>query len=223
MTCLSCGVECKRFGKDRYGVQRFRCRQCNRTFLEPHYRQRPLGSMYTTLDTAVYVLNLLIEGMSVSAVERTIGIHHVTILSLIALAGQRCQRVLSSYIRNIPCQDVQCDEIWDSSRRKKRTSGRGKRTIRRLVTPTVSSPSSETPSSCSTTVLAVVASRTRTNSSRPCDGRRLRSDFKSQRMDSSRTSKRSRRIYVIVWTSPNSSKSTPPRMKGSAVILHQTL
>ena len=35
MTCHSCRIECKRHGRDRKGNQRFKCRQCSKTFLEP--------------------------------------------------------------------------------------------------------------------------------------------------------------------------------------------
>ena len=144
--CRQCEVECKRFGKDRNGVQRFRCRQGFRTFLEPHQpRQRPLGRMYTALDDAVQVLSLMIEGMSVASIQRHEGMHHTTVLSLLLLAGERCERLATSRIRNIPCKD-QCDEIWGFPpfKRRKRTNGRGKRTTTKWVMPIASSLSSAT-------------------------------------------------------------------------------
>lgn len=119
MICHHCQVECKRFGKDRHGVQRFRCRKCKKTFLEPHQpRQRPLGSMYTKLDDATQVVSLMIEGMSISSVQRFTKMHHTTILSLLTVAGERCENLLSNKIQNIPCEDVQCDEIWGFVQKK---------------------------------------------------------------------------------------------------------
>jgi IS1 family transposase len=74
--------------------------------------------MYTKLHDATQVLSLKIEGMSVSSIERHAGMHHTTILSLLVLAGERCERLLSSRIQNIPCTDVQCDEIWGFVQKK---------------------------------------------------------------------------------------------------------
>ena len=110
MTCHNCRTECKRFGKHRNGLQRFCCRQCRRTFTEPH--DRPLDRMYLGLDRAVQVLTLLTEGCSVSTVERVTGVHHTTILTLLAQVGERCERFAERRVRNIPVRDVQSDEMW---------------------------------------------------------------------------------------------------------------
>lgn len=72
MTCHSCRSECKRKGHDRKGNQRYQCRQCSKTFLEP--KERPLDGMY--LPIAEMVLRLLLEGNSVSNVERLTDVHH---------------------------------------------------------------------------------------------------------------------------------------------------
>lgn len=110
MTCHSCQCQCKRFGKHRNGLQRFRCNQCRKTFTEDH--QRPLDDMRVPFDKACSVLQLLLEGMSVRSAERITGIHRDTILRLLVLAGQRCQRLMDSKIRNVDVRDVEVDEIW---------------------------------------------------------------------------------------------------------------
>jgi hypothetical protein len=51
-------------------------------------------------------------------VQRFAGMHHTTILSLLALAGERCERLLFNRIQNIPVQDVQCGEIWGFVQKK---------------------------------------------------------------------------------------------------------
>lgn len=38
MTCHNCRIECKRNGKHRNGLQRYRCAQCSKTFTEAHER-----------------------------------------------------------------------------------------------------------------------------------------------------------------------------------------
>lgn len=110
MTCHSCQSVCKRFGRHRNGLQRFRCRQCKRTFTEEH--EKPLDEMRLSPDRAVAVLQLLLEGMSIRSVERVRSIHRDTILKLLVLAGERCQRLLRERIKGLKVEDVQCDEIW---------------------------------------------------------------------------------------------------------------
>jgi len=110
MTCHNCKTECKKFGKHRNGLQRFRCRQCRKTFTEE--RTAPLGRMNTPLDKALQVIELLVEGCSVSTIERVTGVHHTTILSLLVLVGERCERILENKIRAVPVSEVQCDELW---------------------------------------------------------------------------------------------------------------
>lgn len=110
MTCHNCQTECKKFGKHRNGLRRFRCRKCSKTFTEEH--AAPLGRMTTPLDMATKVIELLVEGCSISAVERITGIHHTTILSLLNLMGEKCERFLESRIRALPVSEVQCDELW---------------------------------------------------------------------------------------------------------------
>jgi transposase-like protein/IS1 family transposase len=110
MTCHNCNSRCKKFGHQRNGLQRFRCKQCRKTFTEDH--ATPLGGMYTRLDDATKVIELLTEGCSVSSVERLTGIHHTTILSLLVLIGEKCERLLESRVHSLPVSDVECDEIW---------------------------------------------------------------------------------------------------------------
>ena len=111
MTCQNCHSECRRFGRHRNGLRRFQCRQCKRTYTEPH--ERPLEDMYLEVQIAELVLKLLVEGNSVSSVERITGVHHGTILKLLVLAGEKCEKLMGRVIVNVPVTDVQCDEIWD--------------------------------------------------------------------------------------------------------------
>ena len=110
MTCHSCRSTCKRFGRHRNGLQRFRCKQCNKTYTEEH--ERPLDTMRIPLAAAENVLRLLLEGMSVRSVERVTSVHRDTILKLIVLAGDRCRSLMQERIRGVNVTDVQVDEIW---------------------------------------------------------------------------------------------------------------
>ena len=109
MTCHSCRVLCKRFGKHRNGLQRFRCNLCKKTFTEDH--ERPLDDMRLPLDKAVSVLRLLLEGCSIRSVERLTEVHRDTILRLLVLAGERCQGLMQRKIEHLDVADVEVDEI----------------------------------------------------------------------------------------------------------------
>src|SRR2546425_11891939 len=98
MTCHSCWAECRRFGK-RKGRQRYQCRLCHKLFTEP--RENHLDGMYTPLDRADTILRLLVEGNSVSSVERITDTHHTTILSLLGVVGAKLERFLESRIKNV--------------------------------------------------------------------------------------------------------------------------
>jgi transposase-like protein/IS1 family transposase len=110
MTCHSCRSQCKRSGKHRNGLQRFKCAQCKRTFTEPH--ERPLDEMRLPLDRAEMILKMLCEGVSIRSIERLTDTHRDTIMRLLVKAGERCEKLLGDKIRNVPVTDVQLDEIW---------------------------------------------------------------------------------------------------------------
>ena len=77
MTCHNCRIDCRKFGK-RKNRQRYQCTQCRKVFTEP--RDSTLDGMYLPLEKAELVLSLLLEGNSVSSVERVTDVHHGTIL-----------------------------------------------------------------------------------------------------------------------------------------------
>lgn len=110
VTCHNCRTECKRFGKNRNGSQRYRCSQCRKTFSQPV--ARPLDGRYLPAEKILAVMQLLVEGCSIRTIVRVTGVHHTTVLSLLAQAGENCERAMASRIRNVAVKDVQCDEIW---------------------------------------------------------------------------------------------------------------
>jgi len=110
VTCHSCQIECKRKGRDRKGNQRYQCRQCSKWFQEP--REDHLDGMYLPIEKAEMVLKLLLEGSSISTVERVTDVHHTTILKLLVQAGEKCERIMAKKVRNVQVRDVECDELW---------------------------------------------------------------------------------------------------------------
>jgi IS1 family transposase/transposase-like protein len=111
MTCHNCSAICRKFGK--FGpkrIQRYRCNQCRKTFSED--QNNPLDDMRIPMDKAVMALHLLLEGNAVASVERVTNLHKRTILNLLVLAGNRCEKLMEKMIKDVPVNDVAIDEIW---------------------------------------------------------------------------------------------------------------
>lgn len=111
MTCQACQIECKRHGRDRKGNQRYQCPQCSKTFLAA--QEKPLGTMSLPFEQAEMVLRMLLEGNSVSSVVRLTGVHQKTILKLLIMAGEKCEKIMAQKIVNVPVRDVEFDELWN--------------------------------------------------------------------------------------------------------------
>src|SRR5271154_6468674 len=109
MTCHNCRTECRKFGK-RQNRQRYQCSQCRKVFTDA--RDQTLDGMSLPVEKAEMLLRLLLEGNSVSSVERATEVHHTTILKLLALAGEKCERIMAEKIRNVEVRDVEADELW---------------------------------------------------------------------------------------------------------------
>ncbi len=117
MTCHNCRIECRKFGK-RKNRQRYQCCQCRKVFTEA--REDHLDGMYLPIEKAEMVLRLLLEGNSVSSVERITEVHHTTILKLLVLAGEKCELIMAEKVRNVKVRDVEADEVWSFIQKKEK-------------------------------------------------------------------------------------------------------
>ncbi len=112
ISCPKCGSESsKRFGRHRNGLQRYRCLTCHATFTEGHapaFRTED----YLKEKRGIAALRMLVEGCSVRSVERMTGIRRDTIIDLLLIAGERCEKLMDRTIRDVPATEIQCDEIW---------------------------------------------------------------------------------------------------------------
>jgi transposase-like protein/IS1 family transposase len=109
VTCHNCRTECRKFGK-RQNRQRYQCAQCRKVFTDA--RDSTLDGMYLPVEKAEMVLRLLLEGNSVSSVERVTEVHHTTILKLLLQIGEKCERIMAEKVSNVEVRDVECDEVW---------------------------------------------------------------------------------------------------------------
>lgn len=121
MACTKCGVSCKRFGKHRNGLQRFRCRLCGATFTEDH--QAPFRvEDYLREPRGIMAIQLLVEGCSIRTVERITGLHRDATMRLLIAAGERCERLMDELIQDVPVRDVQADELWSFVGKKEKNT-----------------------------------------------------------------------------------------------------
>ncbi len=58
------------------------------------------------------ILNMLVEGMSMRAISRTVGVSINTVTKLLVEAGEACAAYHDETVRNVTAAHVQCDEIW---------------------------------------------------------------------------------------------------------------
>ena len=117
MTCHSCRIEAVRAGKGRNHVQRYKCQQCGKRFSEP--QEKPFGAdIRMPKEKVAMILHCLVEGNSVRSTARLCDVEPKTVLSMLKVAGDSCERLLESRIRNVPVKDVQCDEIWTFVQKK---------------------------------------------------------------------------------------------------------
>jgi transposase-like protein/IS1 family transposase len=120
MNCPNCNLITKKNGKDRNGNQRFRCLNCNKTYLEP--KNKPLGEMRLSEEKALLCLNLLVEGNSIRSTERIANVHRDTILNLLKVVGEKCLWIQENLVKNVKVADVQADEIWSFVGMKQKTA-----------------------------------------------------------------------------------------------------
>lgn len=109
MTCHNCQSLCMKWGKANQ-IQRYRCKQCRKTFSEE--QSNPLGDMRISMEKAELALQLLLEGNSIRSTTRITGLHQVTILNLLVMVGDRCEKLMRRKIKGVAVRDVEADEIW---------------------------------------------------------------------------------------------------------------
>jgi transposase-like protein/IS1 family transposase len=122
MICGECNKDARRFGKDRKGNQRYQCTSCKRTFVAAEVG--PLEDMRLSMDKAIMILRLLVEGNSIRTIERVTDVGKKTILNLLELAGRKCEALLDEQIQKVPVKHVECDELWAFVGMKEKTKKR---------------------------------------------------------------------------------------------------
>jgi transposase-like protein len=119
MTCHACNLQCVKAGF--YGpekVQRYKCKSCGKRFSEA--QDKPLGDVRLADEKVRMILHCLVEGNSVRGTARLCDVEKRTVLRILKLAGENCQRLMERKVRNVEVQDVQIDEAWTFVQKKER-------------------------------------------------------------------------------------------------------
>jgi transposase-like protein/IS1 family transposase len=106
-----------KYGRDRYGNQRYRCTLCGKISVDEQEAQanrkpKPLGKMVVPVEKAKLVLQLLLEGSSIRSTERVTKVHRDTICKLIVHFGDACRKFLQKRMRNLTLNHLEFDEQW---------------------------------------------------------------------------------------------------------------
>lgn len=95
-------------GKDRKGQQRWQCKDCGVSWTVGG--PKPFGKMKVNVEKAKLALQLLTEGMSIRATERTTGVNRDTLCRLIVFYGTKCREFLDERMRGLKLSHLQFDE-----------------------------------------------------------------------------------------------------------------
>ncbi len=68
----------------------------------------------------IRILMGLVEGNGIRSLERQTGTHRDTIMRLLYRVGEGCARLLDESMVDLPCRNVQTDEIWTFVKKKQR-------------------------------------------------------------------------------------------------------
>jgi transposase-like protein len=83
-------------GTSASGATRYRCRDCGKSWTES---TELFDGMRIGLDRASQIIEMLLEGLSISTVARLTGTKAHTIIDLMVLVGQRCERYMQEQHR----------------------------------------------------------------------------------------------------------------------------
>ncbi len=64
------------------------------------------------IEKQTQIVSALVEGNSIRATARMVGVEHKTVLRVLLRVGDRCGQILNERMRRLPCRIVQLDEIW---------------------------------------------------------------------------------------------------------------
>lgn len=74
-------------------------------------------------DKQLQIVNALVEGNSIRATSRIVGVEHKTVMRVLVRVGDACGQLLNERVRRISSKRVQVDEIWTYVFKKQKNLG----------------------------------------------------------------------------------------------------
>jgi IS1 family transposase len=72
------------------------------------------------IEKQAITVGALCEGSSIRSVERMTGVHRDTVMRLGVRVGEACARLMDDAMRELPCEQIEVDEIWGFVGKKQR-------------------------------------------------------------------------------------------------------
>jgi hypothetical protein len=66
----------------------------------------------TPLTKQTQIVNALVEGNSIRATARLVGVEHKTVMRVLLRVGDACGQLLNERVRNVRATRIEVDEIW---------------------------------------------------------------------------------------------------------------
>jgi IS1 family transposase len=64
------------------------------------------------IEKQTQIISALVEGNSIRATARMVGVEHKTVMRVLLRVGENCAELMDSKMQALPCKIVQADEIW---------------------------------------------------------------------------------------------------------------
>jgi transposase-like protein len=88
----------------------YRCLECNRCFSERRFTG--YSGLRLAPEKIVQIVNCLVEGVSIRATSRLVGVEKKTVTRVMLHAADLCQSVMESRLTRLRLRYLQADEIW---------------------------------------------------------------------------------------------------------------
>jgi hypothetical protein len=76
------------------------------------------------IEKQTQIISALVEGNSIRATARMVGVEHKTVMRVLLRVGENCADLLDAKMQSLPCKIVQMDEIWTFvGKKEKRVNG----------------------------------------------------------------------------------------------------
>jgi len=77
------------------------------------------------IEKQVQIISALVEGNSVRATARMVGVEHKTVMRVLLRVGAKCEQLMDERMKKLPCKILQVDEIWTYVAKKEKRIKQG--------------------------------------------------------------------------------------------------